>query len=628
MKSKNPIMICLVLMALCISYQSVAQKFDERDYSKREMHIKMRDGTRLYTAIYTPKNATEKLPMIVARTTWGNRPYDEDINKRYISYNDTMIEEGYIFVHQDVRGRFMSDGDFDNTRPVVSTTDPKAVDELTDTYDTVEWLLANVEGHNGNVGFVGTSYPGFYAAMAAISGHPAIKAVSPQAPVCDLFFDDIHRNGTFGLYFWASLDAIGVQTPSDTDHWWPMYNISKVTNKDGYDFYLNEIGSLKNAEKYMVPDNFLWRQIVTHPNYDAFWQKRNPLPHMKNIDCEVLVVGGWNDMEDLYGTLGFYKAIQKQNKNINPYLVIGPWTHGDYRYRKGEYAIGDLYFGEGLATYFQENIEAPFFRKYLKGTDKDKNIPRITLYDTGSLEWKYFDSYPEATAGNKVSYYAGTDGKLTPNRSNASADEGVQYISDPNSPVPYSLDRTLPKYSPKLFIADDQRFVSSRPDVITFTSEVLEEDVTVYGAVEALLQVATDQTDADWMVKLIDVYPNDKVSVDLKLRKDVLLEGYERIVRWDVIRGRFREDFSNPKPFVPNQKTEVNLKLLDVMHTFQKGHKISIQIQNSFFPYLDRNPQKYVPNIYKADDSDFVKANHTIFFDSHIKLNIADRQKK
>ncbi|WP_298516680.1 CocE/NonD family hydrolase [uncultured Kordia sp.] len=626
MKSGKNIFVIFILISLCAVQFSIAQKLTKEDYTKKEVYIEMRDGIKLYTAIYTPKNSKQEYPIMLSRTTWGNRPYGEDKKHRYISYNKTMLAEGYIFVHQDVRGRFMSEGDFDNTRPVVSTTNPNAVDELTDTYDSVEWLLKNVRHNNGNVGVVGTSYPGFYAALSAISKHPAIKAVSPQAPVCDLFFDDIHRNGTFGIYFWPSLDAIGVQTPNNTDKWWDMYNLSKVKNKDGYDFYLNDLGSLKNSDKFMNPENFLWKQVVEHPNYDTFWQERNPLPHMKNINCEVLVVGGWNDMEDLYGTLGFFKAINKQNANVNPYLVIGPWAHGDYRYEKGTYAIGDLYFGENLTTYFQESIEAPFFSRYLKGNDKDVEIPKISLFDTGSLQWKHFKSYPKTTSNNTITYYTGENGKLTQNNPQTEDVEGISYVSDPNKPVPYSADRTLQKYSPKLFVAEDQRFASSRPDVITFSSETLKNDVQVYGAIEAALQVATDQTDADWMIKVIDVYPQEEVADSLKINKNALMEGYERIVRWDVIRGRFRESFENPKPFVPNQKTAVNLQLLDVMHTFKKGHKIMIQIQNSYFPYLDRNPQKYIPNIYKADDSDFTKANHTIYFDSHIKFNVVKSQ--
>lgn len=622
---KKIILNNLLILIVFFTFQiSSAQHFTKEDYTKKEVYIEMRDGVKLYTAIYSPKKTSEKYPMILSRTTWGSRPYGKDKMPRYITYNNSLLEEGYIFVHQDVRGRFMSEGEFDNTRPIISNENPDGVDELTDTYDTVEWLIHNVKNGMPKVGVVGTSYPGFYAALSAISGHPAIKAVSPQAPVSDLFFDDIHRNGTFGIYFWTSLDAIGIQTPNKTDKWWDMYNVAKIQNKDGYDFYLNDLGSLKNSEKYMNPENFFWKQIITHPNYDTFWQERNPLPHMKDINCQVLIVGGWNDMENLYGTLSFYNAIKAKSKNIKPYLVMGPWAHGDYRYEEEEYYIGNIYFGKNLSAYFQKNIEAPFFNYYLKQKGKEKDIPRVTLYDTGNLTWNHFEDYPEENE-NKITFYPKKNGELNTEINDAAAiKEGITYVSDPNAPIPYSSDRKLQVYSPKTFVTEDQRFVSSRPDVITFSTDVLQKDMLITGKIEAELKIATDQADADWIVKIIDVFPQE-ISDSLKRKEGVFMEGYEHIIRWDVIRGRFRNSFTTPEPFEPNKKTFINLNMLDLFHTFKKGHKIMIQIQNSYFPYLDRNPQKYVPNIYQAADEDFTKANHTIFLDSKFMFNAVEK---
>ena len=635
----------LLLPALLLAQP--ADTYVRDTYTKYEYKIPMRDGTKLHTAVYVPKDAsaTLKYPMMMQRTCYSVNPYGPEQYEERLGPSQTLEKDKYIFVYQDVRGRWMSEGTWTNMTPNVpeapaavvtsnkrkKTTDTRIAnpgytpDESSDTFDTIEWLLKNIPNHNGRVGQWGISYPGFYATASLPDAHPALKAVSPQAPIADFFFDDFHHNGAFIQAYLFTYPVFGVQHPAPTTTAWYNDKYIKADTKDGYAFQLG-IGSLKNVEARYYPDNFYWKETVEHPNYDEFWQKRSILPYLKNVTPAVMTVGGWFDAEDLYGPLNTYKTIEKNNPNTYNTLVMGPFGHGRWASETGHTLHSNLYFGDSIATFYQRNIEAKFFNHFLKGAGDGKtNLPEAYLFDTGRKEWKTFDKWP-SPAAQKRSFALAPNGGLGPQPGNGSGFS--EFVSDPNKPVPYTEDNTTTiGFTPFSYMSEDQRFAGRRPDVLTFQTDVLTEDMTLGGEIMAKLNVSTTGTDADWVVKLIDVYPGDEPNHPYMPNNNIILSNYQQMVRSEVMRGRFRNSFEKPEAFTPNQPTNVNFRLQDVMHTFKKGHRVMIQVQSTWFPLIDRNPQTFVPNIYKADEKDFQKATHRVYDNSVIEVQVLTGQK-
>lgn len=576
-------------------------------YTKFEYRIPMRDGIKLFTAVYTPNNTSEKYPMLMVRTPYSVRPYGMDQYRKTLGPSPDFAYEGYIFVFQDVRGKFMSEGDFENMRPhQPAEPRPKNTNESTDTYDTIDWLLKNLSNHNGKVGQWGISYPGFYAVAGMIDSHPALKAVSPQAPIADWFWDDMHHHGAFVLpvafNFFASF---GVPRPGPVKSSAPRFQHG---TPDGYQFFL-DLGPLANVNRdYFHQKIPFWNHLVAHPNYDEFWQSRNILPHLKNIKAAVLVVGGLFDTEDLYGPLHIYQNTERNNPATFNALVMGPWPHGGWARGDGD-QLGDAHFGFATSKDYQKRIILPFFNHHLKG-EPAPNLAEATIFETGANRWRTFDSWPPKGL-RQTRFYLREDQLLSrkmpiPTKSEQAQDS---FVSDPNKPVPYTT-QILSGWASK-YMVEDQRTSGRRPDVLVYQTQVLEQDLTLAGPMLAELWVSTSSTAADWVVKVIDVLPPDTPHLEMDGRR-VVLGGAQRLVRWEVIRGRFRESYTHPKPFKPGKITKVTLPLQDILHTFKTGHRMMIHIQSSFFPFIDRNPQTYVANIFAAEEKDFVKATHTI----------------
>ncbi len=612
---KKLLSISLFFIGAVLFAQDNKVNYVSENYTKKEVHIKMRDGAELFTSIYTPKDVSKKYPIIMQRTPYNSGPYGEGQFKRSISPSETMMKEGYIVVYQDVRGRFMSDGLYDNMRGFISNKKGKKdTDEASDTYDTIDWLVKNVANNNGNVGTWGISYPGFYATYSLLSNHPALKAVSPQACIADFFFDDFHHNGAYLLSYWKVTPLFGPQKTKRTTE--PWYKFANTGTNDDYQFFL-DAGPLSNLDKYYGKEDEFWQQLKDHSSYDDFWQKRGILQHLNNIKPAVMTVGGWFDAEDLYGPLNTYTTIEKSSKNYNT-IVMGPWSHGDWARNSAKQVIGNINFGDSISGYYQKNIEANFFRHFLKNNGKSENkLPEAYVFDTGRKEWKTYENWPPQNTEKQDFFLQGN--KLTKmGKRNISFEE---FISDPKKPVPYSEDIKQAGLTPRKYMTDDQRFAARRPDVIVFETEVLTDDTTLAGGILAKLQVSTTGTDADWIVKVVDVFPNDEPET-----KDVApylkMSNYHMMVRSEVMRGRFRNSFSKPEPFVANEKTPVNIKLQDVFHTFKKGHKIQIQVQSTWFPFIDLNPQTFVDNIFYAKLEDFQKQTHRIYNDSKIEFTV------
>ncbi|MGE5353101.1 MAG: CocE/NonD family hydrolase [Acidobacteriota bacterium] len=573
-------------------------------YTKYEYRIPMRDGARLFTAVYVPKDTTQDYPFLINRTPYSVGPYGENAYPENLGPSKEFAEEGFIFVYQDVRGRFMSEGEFEDIRP--NRQSPDSLDESRDTYDTIDWLLKHVRHNNRRAGIWGISYPGFYAAMAAIDAHPALKAASPQAPVADWYIDDdFHRNGTLWLsHMFGFLGVFGKPRPELTTKW--THPDFKIETPDGYKFFLG-MGPLSNINKNYYKNNIrFWNDVIKHPDYDRFWQERSLIPQLKNLRPAMLTVGGWFDAEDLYGALNVYKAAEKNNPGIENSLVMGPWFHGGWERSEGDH-LGNVQFTEKTGPYFLKTIELPFFNHYLK--DKGDFKPNeATVFETGSNTWRTYEQWPPKNA-TQTSIYLQPKGGLTfnsPVNKGASYDE---YISDPNKPVPFTNEITT--HMTREYMVEDQRFAERRSDVLTYTGEALKEDVTLLGPITAELYVSTSGTDADYAVKLIDVFPDD--TPDNKPNPaGVKMGGYEMMVRGEIMRARYRNSFEKPEAMVPNKVTKVSFTLQDINHSFKKGHKIMVQIQSSWFPLSDRNPQKFV-NIYEAKESDFQKATQRIY---------------
>ena len=608
---KTLIIAFSVLFTGLASYaQQTDSAYIKENFIKMERNIPMRDGVKLFTAIYLPKEKNQKYPFLLNRTPYTVSPYGEGNYKTSLGPSPGLLKEGFIFVYQDVRGKWMSEGEFVDVRPhVKNKKGKKDIDENSDTYDTIEWLLKNVKPNNGKVGMYGISYPGFYATTSLPDAHPALKAVSPQAPVTDWFIgDDFHHNGALFLadaFNFYSTFGVPRPKPITPDKGPKSF---QYPIKDNYRFFL-DLGAVKNANKKYFGDSIkFWNDLMANGNYNEFWKARNITPHLLKVKPAVLVVGGFFDAEDTYGTLKTYKAIEEQNPSATNNLVMGPWFHGGWVRSTGE-QFGHIEFGQPTSAWYQKHIEYPFFMHYLKEAPGLK-LAEATIFVTGSNEWKSFDQWPPKDTESKTLYFH-ADGKLSftkPTVTN-SFDE---YVSDPNAPVPHQdgvrASRT------REYMIDDQRFAARRPDVKVYQSDILTEDITLTGNLTANLLVSTTGTDADYVVKLIDVFPEDAVAP--KNRPDVLMGGYQMLLRGEIMRGKFRNSFEKPEPFVPGEITTVKYAMPDVAHTFKKGHRIMVQVQNSWFPLADRNPQKFM-DIYTAEDKDFQKATHRIYHDAN-----------
>ncbi|NOZ46867.1 MAG: CocE/NonD family hydrolase [Chlorobi bacterium] len=597
-------------------------QFILNNYNKAEYKIEMRDGVKLFTTVYSPKDTSIKYPILLNRTPYRVWPYGEQEYKENLGPSIYFAYDKYIFVYQDVRGKFMSEGTYENMRPYIpDKTDSTQTDESSDAFDTIDWLIKNIKNNNGKVGIWGISYPGFYAAMALIDAHPALKVVSPQAPIADWFWDDFHHNGALFLaHMFDFMYVFGKERKELTTKWDDRF---VHTSDNGFQFYLNEIGPLSNInEKFYFNKVPFWDSIIEHPDYDYFWQQRNILPYLKNIKPAVLVVGGLYDAEDLYGEINIYKTIEKNTPDNHNYFVFGPWIHGGWARTDGN-SLGKIAFGNSPSPseYYLNNIELPFFKYYLKGYKK-VNISEASVFDTGLKKWELFSSWPPQNVQFKT-LYLNNNKALQFDKPTAKVDKILydEFISDPANPVPGS--RYESNRMPKEYMIEDQRFVSDRTDVLSYETSIINNNITIIGDIEVELYVSTTAGDADWIVKLIDVYP-DKESEE-EVFSDTSLYGFEQMIRSEIFRGRYRNSFEKPMPFDANKITRISFKLLDVLHTFKPGHRIMVQVQSTWFPLADRNPQKYVDNIYKAKDEDFTKAIHRVYLSSPYQSNIKVR---
>jgi len=604
-----------IVVSLLLPGVVVAQGLEhvKAHYTKYEYRIPMRDGKRLFTSVYVPKDDSQTYPILMKRTPYSARPYGADQYPENLGPSPLFAKEGYIFVYQDVRGRWMSEGEFVHMRPHLSKkTKITEIDESTDTWDTVEWLIKRVRGHNGRVGIAGISYPGFYTAAGIIDSHPAIKAASPQAPVNDWFIgDDWHHNGAFFLahmFNWMSRN--GRKRPEPTKKF-PRATFDYGT-PDGYEFY-RRIRTLSEIDKkYLKGDVPFWLETIRHGTYDEFWKSRNIRPHLNNVNAAVMTVGGWFDAENLFGALETYKSIEARNPETVNTLVMGPWRHGGWARGEGSF-FGDIPFNAKTSEFYREKIEFPFFQRHLKNKGDAKH-PEAWVFEMGTNQWRRYDKWPPGDARSKSLYFhAGErlafDPPVRNGDKNGDRRDYDQYFSDPNKPVPY-MNGILAGMKAEYMIAD-QRFASRRPDVLVYQTEELEEDVTLVGPIEVDLTVSTSGTDSDWVVKLIDVYPDDYPD-PAKNPTQVRMGGYQQLVRGDVIRGKFRKSMEKPEPFEPNTPSRVRFTMPDTYHCFRSGHRIMVQVQSSWFPLVDRNPQKFC-DIFRAVESDYRAATQRVY---------------
>ena len=602
-------LIRLVLFVICplLSYsQNADSTWIVNNYTKKEVYIPMRDGVKLFTTILVPKDRSEKHPFMVTRTPYSCAPYGEN-NFPSIWYSPRRyyLKENYIYVQQDVRGRWMSEGKFVDVRPYNTKKSSTDIDETTDSYDTFDWLLKNVENNNNNIGVMGTSYPGFYATMAALSNHPALKAVSPQAPVTEWFIgDDFHHNGAFmmmdGFGFYS---GFGKPRPVPTTKGPEGF---KFPVQDNYEFFMRK-GTIAELSKIMGDSIEFWNELMSHPNYDAFWQARNTRNFVQNISPNIptLIVGGLFDAEDCFGAWNLYKAIESKTKNNNK-LVMGPWFHGQWGTSNGSF-LGNVQFESNTSSWYQQNIEFPFFDFYLRGKGTVDKIKEANIFFSGANEWKQLPQWPPANS-SPTPIFLQENGVLSFNEVMNIRASYMQYTSDPAKPIPYTEDVALGRT--REYMTDDQRFAARRPDVLVYKTDILKEDVTLGGPLVADLLVSISTTDADFVVKLIDVFPDDFSYAKTSSKYE--MSGYQMMVRGEIFRGKFRNSFEKPEAFVPGKTTQVKYTLPDVAHTFKKGHRIMVQVQSSWFPLADRNPQTFT-DIYHAKASDFQKSDIRIY---------------
>lgn len=596
----------------------VAQGIDhvKANYTKYEYRIPMRDGIRLFTSVYVPKDQSQRYPIMLSRTPYSVQPYGTDAYKTDLGPSALFGQDGYIVVYQDVRGCWMSEGEFVNMRPHrPQKTGPHEIDESSDTFDTIDWLVKHVPGHNGRVGIWGISYPGFYTAAGMIDAHPALKAASPQAPVTDWFTgDDWHHNGAFLLpHAFNFLASFGHPRPEPTKKSRERFDPG---TPDGYEFFLR-MGPLSNVNaRYFKDDVPFWNEIMQHGTYDDFWKARNLRPHLKNIKPAVMTVGGWFDAENLFGALETYKNVEAHSPGATNILVMGPWRHGGWSRSDGA-TLGPVSFFSKTSEFYRERIEFPFFQYYLKSKGSP-NFPEAWVFETGTNEWKKYDQWPPRNLKRRSLFFQGQGVLSLEPPADSVASSSDEYVSDPARPVEY-IDQIEIRMTSDYMI-QDQRVASRRPDVLVYEGPVLTEEMTISGPIEARLFVSTTGTDSDWVVKLIDVYPDDYGGRDSDPAPGKL-GGYQQLVRGDVMRGKFRNGLDKPEPFVPESPTPVSFRLPDVEHTFRTGHRIMVQIQSTWFPLIDRNPQKFV-DIYSAKESDFQKATQRVYRSSKMPSHL------
>jgi putative CocE/NonD family hydrolase len=604
------LLACLLLSGSAASAQG--REYVVEHYAKSEHTIAMRDGVKLFTSIYAPRDTSKTWPILLKRTPYTVAPYGPDAYPDSLGPSEACAREGFIFAYQDVRGRAMSEGEFENVRPVLrSRTSNQDIDESTDAYDTIEWLVRNVGGNNGKVGVWGISYPGFYASCAAVDAHPSLVAVSPQAPIADWFIgDDFHHNGALYLpHAFNFLSGFGRPRPEPTaERKWKGFEHGTL---DGYRFFL-ELGPLRNADElFFKGDVAFWNEMLAHPNYDDFWQARNLRPHLANVRPAVMTVGGWFDAEDLFGALETYRSIEHQAPDATNVLVMGPWVHGGWARGDGD-RLGDVRFGEKSSLFYRERIELPFFLHYLKGAPLAK-LQEAWMFETGGNRWHALEAWPPPgakprplylRAGGRLAFEPPGDGEPEP------FDE---YVSDPARPVPFTSAIAIGMT--REHMVEDQRFAARRPDVLVYQTAPLEKALTVAGALRARLHVSTTGTDSDWVLKLIDVYPDDfpDPDPDPEARPGASrMGGFQQLVRGEAMRGRFRESYERPVAFRPGERARVEWVLPDVFHTFRPGHRVMIQVQSTWFPLVDRNPQTFV-DIATAGEEDFRKATQRVW---------------
>ena len=615
---KTPSLHHVSLLALVLSFSACSGgpdvEFSLKDhYTKAEHRIPMRDGVELFTIVYSPKDAPQTYPILLTRSPYSIAPYAPDEFPDRLGPSEAFDRDGYIFVYQDVRGRYESEGEFELIRSHnPNKQGPSDVDESSDTYDTIEWLLANVPNHNGRIGQWGISYPGWEAAMGMIDAHPALKASSPQASPTDMFvWDDWHHNGAFRPLIGLSWlpGQLGLRRDRADD--FPF----EYGTPWGYKFML-DVGPLSRVnELYFHGRIREWNEFMEHGTYDEYWQKQTLVPHLKNIEHAVLSVTGWFDSEDFYGPISIYKKIEQETPDNHSTLVVGPWSHGAWGREDGD-RFGEIDFGSKTSLYFREQIEYPFFSHYLK--DKGEwNAPEAVMFETGGNRWHTHGRWPPKDFAPKKLYFH-ANGRLSfdpPQETSARAHDA--YVSDPDKPVPYTTAiRTDQGHE---YLIEDQRFASTRPDVLVYESDVLDEDVTIAGPIPVNLFVSSSGTDSDWIAKLIDVFPGDTPPND----RGTQMGDFQMLVAGMVMRAKFRNSLTTPEPLVPNQVTHLEFNLLDRYHTFLKGHRIMVQVQSTWFPLVDRNPQKFV-DIYHAKESDFQKATQRVYrsaaYPSHLSL--------
>lgn len=622
---KATVLFVLVFAFTLVTFgQAPAPKVDElavyikEHYTKREVQIPMRDGVKLFTSIYEPKDKSQKYPIMMSRTPYSVAPYGPDKFKTSLGPDYQFAREGYIFVYQDVRGRWMSEGTFVDVRPEVAQYGKAKFDESTDTYDTIDWLIKNVDNNNGRVGTYGISYPGYYTSAGSINSHPALKACSPQAPVSDWFHgDDMHHNGALFLAQNYSFYRFFQPFTTPSDSFTYMKQWKGRDTQDGYDYFL-KLGGLQE-----VADSFVaglgvrqpyWDDMQDHPNYDQYWKDRNVLTHLNKVGCATMTVGGWYDNEDLYGALNTYRHIEKQNPGIFNILVVGPWFHGGWARSEGEW-LGTAYFGSETSEYYRVNMELPFFNHFLKDKGDISNLKEVNVFDTGSNVWRSFNEF-EPTSSIDTALYFTKGGGLSFTRPTSVGYN--EYVSDPMKPVPYTQKITL-NY-PRDYMTEDQRFASTRPDVLVYETAPLESDITVAGDIKPSLYLSSSGTDSDFIVKLIDVFPDDyKFPEGKKPPENSAFSvfqpgGYQMLLRGEPMPARFREGFEKGVPLVPNKITYLGFTMPGITHTFKKGHRIMVQVQSTWFPLVARSPQQFVANNFKATTADFRKATQRIYF--------------
>jgi len=601
-------LLCSALIANASSARAQGVAYIREHYAKYDYDVPMRDGTRLFTSVYVPTNSDAPQPIMLIRTPYSIAPYGEDEYPKTLGPSEKFAREGYIFAYQDVRGRFHSQGKFEEVRPPnLNRNGPTDTDESTDSWDTIDWLIKNIPKNTGKVGMWGISYPGFYVSEAMIESHPALVAVSPQAPVGDWFLgDDWHHNGALFLahaFRWFSMND---RTGNDMTGRTQRRNFDYPT-PDGYRLFL-EKGTLSNINDELLKGSVeYWSIFRDHPNYDAFWQKRNVLQYLKNIKPAVLTVSGWFDAEDMYGALATFRAVEADHHAPFNGLVMGPWFHGGWSSSDGE-SLGAVQFGSKTSEFYRDQIEFPFFQHFLKGVPGGIP-PKAYVFETGANRWRTFDAWPPSSA-HSAEIYLRERGSLQfdspPEEQSPAFDE---YVSDPAHPVPY-VGYTANTMT-REYMVDDQRFAATRPDVLVYQTPALSNDVTLAGPIGVTLYVSTSGTDSDFVVKLVDVYPDDYPDPSPN-PANLRMGAYQQLVRGEPFRGKFRNSFQEPEPFTPGKLSKIEYTMPDILHTFRRGHRIMVQIQSSWFPLVDRNPQTFT-NIYKAEVSQFQKADEKVY---------------